>query len=247
LSTCGPLVGRPWPATHTPGQEQNGFWRIFRTIDLDLESTAGANATMRGIICPLNRVGHAWPLVRAVRAVEQGPRGRRRPPPYLGIGTQTPPYCTSRTARGNTCYWRKEHATAAGWRGGQHSLQMAEDAPAAGGARRRRRNSSSFKRGVHGLDDVVGGSIARADVQFRGALEMVSGTDRGQPRRRQRYVLIGPETVEYFASESTMVRARPTPARAAPTSGRGGNLAQRQRRHTHTHCNRPARRSTLNV
>jgi hypothetical protein len=190
---------------------------------------------MRGIICPLNRVGHAWPLVRAVRAVEQGPRGRRRPPPYLGIGTQTPPYCTSRTARGNTCYWRKEHATAAGWRGGQHSLQMAEDAPAAGGARRRRRNSSSFKRGVHGLDDVVGGSIARADVQFRGALEMVSGTDRGQPRRRQRYVLIGPETVEYFASESTMVRARPTPARAAPTSGRGGNLAQRQRRHTHTH------------
>ena len=42
--------------------------------------------------------------------------------------------------------------------------------------RRRRRNSSSFKRGVHGLDDVVGGSIARPDVQFRGALEMVSGT-----------------------------------------------------------------------
>ena len=70
---------------------------------------------------------------------------------------------------------------------------------------RRRRNSSSFKRGVHGLDDVVGGSIARPEVQFRGQIEMVSGTERGQPRRRQRYVLIGPDTVEYFASEEAMV------------------------------------------
>lgn len=73
-------------------------------------------------------------------------------------------------------------------------------------ARRRRRNSGSFKRGVHGLDDVVGGSIDRSEVLFRGALQMNSGTDqRGQPRRRQRYVLLGPETVEYFASEETMV------------------------------------------
>ena len=88
---------------------------------------------------------------------------------------------------------------------------MAEEGPAGGGPRvRRRRNSSSFKRGVHGLDDVVGGSIDREQVQFRGALEMVSGTgERGQPRRRQRYVLLGPETVEYFASEETMVTPAP--------------------------------------
>jgi hypothetical protein len=64
---------------------------------------------------------------------------------------------------------------------------------------------------------VVGGSTERGDVLFRGALEMVSGLgERNQPRRRQRYVLLGPETVEYFSSEETMVRTcLPPPARRA--------------------------------
>ena len=55
----------------------------------------------------------------------------------------------------------------------------ADGAGAAPAATRRRRNSTSFKRGVHGLDDVVGGSIERADVQFRGALHMISGALSG--------------------------------------------------------------------
>ena len=55
----------------------------------------------------------------------------------------------------------------------------ADGAGAAPAATRRRRNSTSFKRGVHGLDDVVGGSIERTDVQFRGALHMVSGALSG--------------------------------------------------------------------
>eukprot|EP01044_Picomonas_judraskeda_P009343 COSAG03_NODE_1131_length_4754_cov_2.983673_4_plen_65_part_01 len=37
---------------------------------------------------------------------------------------------------------------------------------------------------------------------------MVSGVcERGEPRRKQRYVLLGPETLEYFAAEETMVNS----------------------------------------
>ena len=43
-------------------------------------------------------------------------------------------------------------------------------------------------------------------VVYRGSLSMVSGvSERGEPRRRQRYALLGPETLEYFAAEETMV------------------------------------------
>ena len=80
----------------------------------------------------------------------------------------------------------------------------ADGAGAAPAATRRRRNSTSFKRGVHGLDDVVGGSIERADVQFRGALHMVSGALSG--------VVAAPPS---FAPPAQPALARGGPLRAA--------------------------------